>query len=89
MGYSPWRRKESNTTERLHFHFDLAIKEQAQRSGLTCLGSCSQEISELRLSAPSLLSPKATHSWPLRTNSRQTDVVYPPCTVVGAERVGS
>ena len=30
---------ESDTTEQLHFHFDLTIKEQAQRSGLTCLGS--------------------------------------------------
>ena len=23
MGYSPWGRKESDTTERLHFHFQL------------------------------------------------------------------
>ena len=25
MGYSPWGRKESDTTERLHFHFHLRI----------------------------------------------------------------
>ena len=24
MGYSPWGRKESDTTERLHFHFTIA-----------------------------------------------------------------
>ena len=24
MGYSPWGRKESDTTERLHFHFHLS-----------------------------------------------------------------
>ena len=26
VGYSPWGRKESDTTERLHFHFHLFIK---------------------------------------------------------------
>ena len=25
MGYSPWGLKESDTTERLHFHFSLSI----------------------------------------------------------------
>ena len=25
MGYSPWGRKESDTTERLHFHFHMVI----------------------------------------------------------------
>ena len=25
MGYSPWGRKESDTTERLHFHFSLSL----------------------------------------------------------------
>ena len=25
MGYSPWGRKESDTTDRLHFHFSLFI----------------------------------------------------------------
>ena len=25
VGYSPWGRKESDTTERLHFHFSLAF----------------------------------------------------------------
>ena len=23
VGYSPWGRKESDTTERLHFHYDI------------------------------------------------------------------
>ena len=26
MGYSPWCRKESDTTERLHFHFTFLMK---------------------------------------------------------------
>ena len=26
MGYSPWGRKESDTTERLHFHFHYITK---------------------------------------------------------------
>ena len=27
MGCSPWGRKESNTTEQLHFHFSLSCTE--------------------------------------------------------------
>ena len=27
MGYSPQGRKESDTTEQLHFHYELSIKE--------------------------------------------------------------
>ena len=27
VGYSPWDRKESDTTERLHFHFQRMIKK--------------------------------------------------------------
>ena len=27
VGYSPWSRKESDTTERLHFHFSLPMKQ--------------------------------------------------------------
>ena len=26
MGYSPWGRKESDTTERLHFHFSMSME---------------------------------------------------------------
>ena len=32
MGYSPWGRKESDTTERLHFHFSALEKEMATHS---------------------------------------------------------
>ena len=28
MGYSPWGRKESHTTERLHFHFHFSVAGQ-------------------------------------------------------------
>ena len=32
MGCSPWGRKESDTTERLHFHFHTLEKEMATHS---------------------------------------------------------
>ena len=32
MGCSPWDRKESDTTERLHFHFHALEKEMATHS---------------------------------------------------------
>ena len=28
VGYSPWGRKEPNTTERLHFHFQTCLTSQ-------------------------------------------------------------
>ena len=31
VGYSPWGRKESNTTERLHFHFSLSVDCRSKR----------------------------------------------------------
>ena len=36
MGYSPWGREESDTTERLHFHFSLSCfgKEMASHSSV-------------------------------------------------------
>ena len=36
VGYSPWGRKESDTTERLHFHFSLSSleKEMATHSSV-------------------------------------------------------
>ena len=40
MGYSPWGRKESDTTERLHFHvvflrYFLVIESLSQRLGMS------------------------------------------------------
>ena len=34
MGYSPWGRKESDMTERLHFHFHALEKEMATHSSV-------------------------------------------------------
>ena len=34
MGYSPWGREESDTTERLHFHFDALEKLVATHSSV-------------------------------------------------------
>ena len=34
MGCSPWGRKESDTTERLHFHFHALEEEMATHSSV-------------------------------------------------------
>ena len=36
VGYSPWGRKESDTTERLHFHFSLSCIGEGNGSPLQC-----------------------------------------------------
>ena len=36
MGYSPWGRKESDTTERLHFHFSLSCIGEGNGNPLQC-----------------------------------------------------
>ena len=32
VGYSPWGRKESDTTERLHFHFHFSLVSQTVKN---------------------------------------------------------
>ena len=34
VGYNPWGRKETDTTERLHFHFHALEKEMASHSSV-------------------------------------------------------
>ena len=36
MGYSPWGYKESDTTERLHFHFSLSRIGEGNGNPLQC-----------------------------------------------------
>ena len=36
MGYSPWGREESDTTERLHFHFSLSWIREGNGTPLQC-----------------------------------------------------
>ena len=36
VGYSPWGRKESDTTERLHFHFSLSRIGEGNGNPLQC-----------------------------------------------------
>ena len=36
MGYSPWGRWESDTTERLHFHFSLSCNGEGNGNPLQC-----------------------------------------------------
>ena len=36
MGYSPWGSEESDTTERLHFHFSLSCTGEGNGNPLQC-----------------------------------------------------
>src|SRR5574337_85536 len=36
VGYSPWGREESDTTERLHFHFSLSCIGEGNGNPLQC-----------------------------------------------------
>ena len=36
VGYSPWGRKESDTTERLHFHFSLSCIGEGNGNPFKC-----------------------------------------------------
>ena len=36
VGYSPWARKESDTTEELHFHFSLSCIGEGNGNSLQC-----------------------------------------------------
>ena len=36
VGYSPWSREESDTTEQLHFHFSLSYTGEGNGSPLQC-----------------------------------------------------
>ena len=36
VGYSPWGRKESDTTERLHFNFSLSCIGEGNGNALQC-----------------------------------------------------
>ena len=38
MSYSPWGRKESDTTERVHFDFSLSCIEEGNGNPLQCSG---------------------------------------------------
>ena len=40
MGYSPWGRTESDTTERLHFHFNITNKVVCVLVAQSCLTLC-------------------------------------------------
>ena len=42
VGCSPWGRKESDTTERLHFHFSLSCIEEGSGNPLQC--SCLENL---------------------------------------------
>ena len=62
VSYSPWGRKESDTTEQLHFHFSLSCMGERNGNPLQC--SCLEnprtgEPGEL----PSMGSHRVGHDW--------------------------
>ena len=60
VGYSPWCPKESDTTERLHFHFTLLFSRSFVFDSLQLHG-----LQQARLSCPSLSPGACSDSCPL------------------------
>ena len=77
MGYSPWGRYESDTTERLHFHFLLSHNGEGNGNPLQCsclenpgddrtwwaavYGVAQSRIRLKRLSSSSIQVPQVIH----------------------------
>ena len=54
-GYSPWGREESDTTERLHFHFSLSCTGGGNGPGIE-LGSLALQADSLPAELPGKMS---------------------------------
>ena len=79
MGYSPWGHEESDTTERLHFHFSLSCIGEGNGNPLQC--SC-------------LENPRDGRAWWAavlwgRTESDMTEATLAAAAVAGKEGEGS
>ena len=61
VDYSPWDRRESDTTERLHFHFLSLSNHIARRSGLFRILSGSVEGSQLNRLTDGMGREPTTH----------------------------
>ena len=62
VGYSPWGREESDTTERLHFHFSLSPIGEGNGNPLQC--SCLENPrTEEPGGLPSMGSHRVGHDW--------------------------
>ena len=62
MGCSPWSREESDTNERLHFHFSLPCIGEGNGNPLQC--SCLENLGTGEPGGlPSLGSHRVTQSW--------------------------
>ena len=59
VGYSPWGRTESDTTERLHFHFSLSCTREGNGNPLQC--SCLENPRDG--GAWSMGSHRVGHNW--------------------------
>ena len=61
-GYSPWGRQESETTERLHFHFSLSCIGEGNGNPLQC--SCLENSRDGEPGGlPSMGSHRVGHNW--------------------------
>ena len=62
MGYSPWGREESDTTERLHFPFSLSCTGEGNGNPLQC--SCLENPRDGEPGGlPSMGSHRVRHNW--------------------------
>ena len=62
VGCSPWGRKESDTTERLHFHFSLSCIGEGNGNPLQC--SCLENPRDGEPGGlPSMRSHRVGHDW--------------------------
>ena len=62
VGCSPWGRKESDTTERLHFHFSLSCIRERNGNPLQC--SCLENPGMMEPAGlPSMGSHRVGHDW--------------------------
>ena len=62
VGYSPWGREESDTTERLHFHFSLSCIGEGNGNQLQC--SCLENPRDGGAWwLPSMGSHRVGHDW--------------------------
>ena len=62
VGFSPWGREESDTTERLHFYFSLSCIGEGNGNPLQC--SCLENLGTAEPGGlPSMKSDRVGHNW--------------------------
>ena len=74
VGYSPWGCKESNTTERFHFHFSLSCIGEGNGNPLQC--SCLENPKEGRAWWAAIYGVTQSRTRMKRLSSNNSSMVY-------------